>query len=81
MSEYNDALKAAAKFCEFYAEERITLAGDSVLLDPCLSGQGFTQDNIAMSKQLQVEGLVTSSSYHAALQLAEHIRAMKRGAA
>lgn len=78
MTDWNDALEAAAKFCEFYGEERMTLAGDSVLLDPCLNGQGFTPENVRVSERLQIDGYINSASYHAAIQIAEHIRAMKK---
>lgn len=72
-----EAFEEAAKLCDFYGEERLTLAGDTVLLDPCLGGKGFTPENIAVSERLSVEGCVHSASYHAASQLAAHIRALK----
>lgn len=77
MSTRNDALEEAAKFAEFYAEERMRLVGDSIMHDPLLSGGRWTGANIAASKEAQIDGTINSAAYHAAMQIAEHLRGMK----
>lgn len=77
MSEHNDALEKAAAFCEFYADERMTLAGDSILHDPLMRGGPFTGANMVKSRGCQIDGTINSAAYHAATELAAHIRSLK----
>lgn len=77
MTEYNDALERAAAFCEFYAGERMLLCGDGILHDPLLRGEAFTKENMAKSKECSLDSTINSSAYHAATELAAHIRSLK----
>ena len=74
MSERAKAFTEAAEFAEFYAEERLRLAGDSVLHDPILRGGEWTPSNLAKSRDATIEGWVNSAAYHAATNIAEHFR-------
>lgn len=78
MSDRDDALEEAAAFCEFYANERLTLAGDSVLHDPVLAGRPITAASLQRSKEATIDGCINSAAYHAATQIAAHLRSMKR---
>lgn len=74
---WNAAIEAAAKICDEYADVNIEAAGDSVLHDPCLSGKGFSPENVAISEKLMIEGCIHSSMFHAAQNIAETIRKLK----
>jgi len=71
---YADGVEDAAKVCDAYVDVNFEQAGDSVLLDPCLHGKGFTPENVAASERLQMDGLVHSSQAHAGQHLATAIR-------
>lgn len=77
MSARNDALEEAAAFAEFYAEERMRLCQDAILHDPILRGGRFTEANVKASRSHQIDSTINSASYHAAMQIAEHLRSMK----
>lgn len=71
------ALVEAADYAAFYGEERLRLAGDSVLHDPVLSaarGSMVTRADLAQSRDLQIDGTINSAGYHAATHIAEHLR-------
>lgn len=78
MSERRKALEDAASFAEFYAEERMRMCGDSILHDPVLNGTARTRAHLEMSKDLQIDGTINSAAYHAAMNIAEHLREMAR---
>lgn len=71
-------LEEVAAFVDFYAEERMLLCGDTILHDPLLAGGRFTMDNMLKSQTLNIEGTINSAAYHAAKDIAQHIRAMSR---
>jgi hypothetical protein len=77
MSDRDDALEEAAKFAEFYAEERMRQAEDTIFLDPVLSGASRTRADFEKAKDLMVEGCIHSAAYHAAMHIAEHLRSLK----
>lgn len=77
MAERDDIIEECAAFVEFYGEERLHIAGDSILHDPLLSGGQWTSANIAKSQELTVDGTINSAAYHAAKDIAAHLRAMK----
>lgn len=64
-----------ARIADEYADVNREAAGDTVLLDPCLRGDGFTRENIARSGDMAVDGCVYSAKAHAATELARFIRA------
>lgn len=70
------AMEECAKIADAYAEENLRMAGDSVILDPCLGGHGFSPENIEESKKQMVNGCIHSSMYHAATNVAEAIRGL-----
>ncbi|MET3527250.1 hypothetical protein ABID41_002368 [Phenylobacterium koreense] len=76
MSERRDALIEAADYAEFYAEERMRLCQDSILHDPVLRGTARTRADFAKSKDLQIDGTINSAAYHAALDIARHLRGL-----
>ncbi|WP_374649011.1 hypothetical protein [Rhizorhabdus sp.] len=70
---FAEGVRAAAAAARFYADENLTLAGDSVLLDPVLSGKGLTPENIAQSEKLQIAGAIHSAAYHAGKHIEANI--------
>ena len=66
--------EACAQIADAYADENITMAGDSVLHDPVLSGEPLTGANVAKSKDLMIEGCIHSSMFHASQNIAAAIR-------
>lgn len=74
MSDRRDALLEAAAYAEFYAEERMRFCGDMIILDPVLSGKGVTPENVARSQDMQINATINSAAYHAARDIAEHLR-------
>jgi hypothetical protein len=70
------AIRQAAALARFYAEENLTLAGDTVLLDPCLRGEGFSDENVRMSEKLQIDGCIHSAAYHAGMHIEANILAL-----
>lgn len=77
MTERNDALEAAAKIADAYAEENQRMAADTIMLDPVLAGRPVTPEAIRAAKDLMVEGCIHSSMFHAAQNIAAAIRALK----
>lgn len=75
----SDALTEAADYAAFYAEERMRLCSDTIMLDPVFSGGEITPDSLAKSRELQVDGTINSASYHAATHIAEHLRKLAEG--
>lgn len=73
MRERQKALMEAADYAEFYAEERMTLCGDSILHDPVLKGRRSPAD-FEKSRGLQIDGTINSAAYHAAMDIARHLR-------
>ena len=71
-------LLEAADYAEFYANERMRLANDSILHDPILSGEIFTPANMAKSRECQLDGTINSAAYHAGMQIAEHLRELAK---
>lgn len=66
-----------AKVADAYAEENITMSGDSVLHDPLLHGGPWTPENIKKSEGLTIDGTIHSAMFHAAQNIAAAIRAGK----
>lgn len=71
-----EGVEAAAKVADLYADVNIEQAGDTILLDPCLNGDGFTPENLRASESLIVDGCVHASRFHAAQDIASAIRAL-----
>lgn len=76
MNARRAALLEAADFVEFYGAERLALCNDSILFDPVLGGRDRSARAFAKSRELQVDGTINSSAYHAAKDIAEHLRRM-----
>lgn len=74
MNERTKALHEAADYAAFYADERMRLVGDTIMLDPILSGQIVTPRNLRRSRDLQIDGTINSAAYHAAINIADHLR-------
>lgn len=70
-------LEEAAKVADAYAETNMEMAGDSILLDLVLHGGGFTKADLKRSEELQLDGTIHSSMFHAAQNIAEAIRNLK----
>ena len=73
---------ACSAIADAYAEENITMAGDSVIFDPVLSskrGDALAPSDFRKSEELMMSGAIHSSMFHAAQNIAAAIRA--RGAA
>lgn len=70
------ALEEAAKIADAYASVNIEAAGDTILLDPVLSGRDRSPEAFDKSRELTIEGCIHSSMYHAAKNIAEAIRAL-----
>lgn len=72
--------EACAKIADAYAEENITMAGDTVLHDPVLrAGKGgkVTLDDLRKSEEMVISGAVHSAMFHAAQNVAAAIRGRK----
>lgn len=74
MSARKAALIEAADFAEFYAEERMRLCTDTILHDPILNGEPWTNENFERSRQSTIDGTINSAAYHAAMNIASHLR-------
>lgn len=70
------ALEEAAVIADQYAEIGFEMAGDTILLDPCLRGKGFTPENIETSNGLQTKGAIFAGRAHAAQDIATRLRAL-----
>lgn len=79
MSTRKAALEEAAAYAEFYAAERMLLCGDSILHDPVLKGTATTLADFVKSQSLQIDGTINSAAYHAAMDIARHLRALAEG--
>jgi len=77
-AKWNDALEAAAKVADAFAEENQRMATDTIMLDPMLNGEPVTSDAVRASKDLMIEGCIHSSMFHAAQNIATAIRALRR---
>lgn len=73
--ERRKALLEAAAYAEFYADERMRLCTDSILHDPVLAG-GRTYADFDRSSDMQIDGTINSAAYHAAMNIAEHLRSL-----
>ena len=62
----------AAGIARLYADENLTMAGESILADPVLSGE-LSAAAHKKSKSVQIDGTIYSASYHAAKNIAEAI--------
>jgi hypothetical protein len=71
---WNEAVEAAAKIADEYAEENQRMAGDTLLLDPLLNGGQLTDRNVQLSQRSQIDGCIYTSMYHAAKNIAVAIR-------
>lgn len=67
--------EACAKLCDEYAEVNSEICMDNILMDPILSGEGVTAENVAKSDECSVMSTIHSSQRHAGHHLAEAIRA------
>lgn len=76
--KWNDAVEAAARIADAYANENQAMAADTILLDPLLAGGALTAESASRSKDLMIEGCIHSSMFHAAQNIAAAIRALKR---
>jgi hypothetical protein len=79
VSERRQALIEAAEYAEFYANERMTLCGDTILHDPVLRGER-SQAAFTKSRDLQIDGTINSSAYHAAMDIAGYLRKLAEAA-
>ena len=75
------AVKAERERCaqvaDAYADENISMAGDSVLFDPVLKsrpGETLTRADFEKSKNLILDGAIHSAMFHAAQNIAAAIR-------
>lgn len=72
--------EACAKIADAYADENITMAGDTVLHDPVLKAgtRGkITLDDLRKSEEMVISGAVHSAMFHAAQNVAAAIRGRK----
>ncbi len=51
-------------------------AGDSIILDPVISGRGVSEANIAESEKQRLAGMIHTSQAHAGNHIAAAIRAL-----
>jgi hypothetical protein len=72
-----EAFEEVAKLCEHYGEINFEICGDGILMDPLLHGKGFTEENIKLSDECSTMSTIHSAKYHACIELAEQIRALK----
>ena len=78
MNGWNEAVEAAAKLADAYAEENQRMAADTIMLDPILRGGKPTAEFLSRSKNLIIDGHMYTSMFHAAQNIAEAIRALRR---
>lgn len=70
--------EACAAIADAYASENITMAHDTVIFDPVLSGKNgdhLTRSDFKKSEELAISGTIHSSMFHAAQNVAAAIRA------
>lgn len=68
-----------AKIADMFAEVNIEAAGDTILLDPVLSGRDRSDAACAVSEELRIDGCVHSAMFHAAQNIATAIRSSQEG--
>jgi hypothetical protein len=80
-AQIDAAVKAERERCaqvaDAYADENISMAGDSVLFDPVLKsrpGETLTRTDFEKSKNLILDGAIHSAMFHAAQNIAAAIR-------
>lgn len=76
MSGQMVAVDAVLALIEAYGEINMEACGDFILTDPCLSGKGFSPENVAISDRCTIMSTIHSSKYHACQELMEQIREM-----
>lgn len=72
-----EAFEEVAKLCEQYGEINFEICSDGILMDPCLRGKGFSPENVQISNECSTMSTIHSAKYHACIELAEQIRALK----
>lgn len=72
-----EGIEKAAKVAELYAEENLTMAGDTILADPVIRGRDFSDAAMEKSETLRIMGHGHSAAYHAGTDIAAHIRSLK----
>ena len=77
MTEWDEAIEAAAKVAEAYAEENRLMAQDTIINDPILCGGPITERNLELAKSNMVDGCVHTSMFHAAQNIAAAIRELR----
>jgi hypothetical protein len=63
-----------ARIADAYAEENSRMAGDTILLSPAFHGV-WTKESMEKEGELQIDGCIHSSMFHAAQNIAAAIRA------
>jgi hypothetical protein len=76
MSIRRDTLTEVIGMIRKYGEINMQICGDNILIDPCLRGQGFSPDNIAISDHCSTLSTIHSSKYHACQELIAQIEAL-----
>ena len=75
-----ETVAECAKVADMFADVNIEAAGDTILMDPIISGKRpVTAYDEALSKALTQEGGFRSSMFHAAQNIAAAIRALTTG--
>ncbi|QQV76496.1 hypothetical protein H5J25_13685 [Sphingomonas aliaeris] len=77
---YRAALADVTALLRLYGDENMAICGDNILLDPLLSGEPFTPENIKRSADHGVSSTIHSAQYHASEHLIVAIEAMPRRA-
>lgn len=67
-------MMAAARIADEYASVNIEMAHDTILADPVLSGKDVSPAALEKSRDLQIDGCIHSSMFHAAQNIAGAIR-------
>ncbi len=62
-----------------YGDVNFQTCTDNILLDPVLSGKGFTPENIEKSESMQVISTIHSAKYHACQDLIALIERRQEG--
>jgi hypothetical protein len=71
-----EAFEEAAKAAERYGEINFEIVNDNILMDPLLRGQGWSEENVAISRDCSIQSTIHSAKYHACRELAEQFRGM-----
>lgn len=67
-------IEECAELADAFADENLRMAHDTLMLDPCLTGKGFSPENLEASRKKAIEGCVHSSMHLAAKNIAESLR-------